>query len=80
MVRDCGWEGVSGDWQKKVVVNVLPDGTPRGRPNGGVACLNLENDIVVKLLFNLHNGRPENGPGSFVVSSPERFIAKIFRF
>ena len=60
-------------------MNVLPDGTPRGRPNG-VTCLNLEDDIVMKLFFDLHNGRPENGPGSFVVSSPERFIAKIFRF
>ena len=79
-VRNFGWEGVSGDWQKKVVVNVLPDGTPRGRPYGGVACLNLENDIVVKLLFNLHNGRPENGLGPFIVSSSERFIGKIFRF
>jgi hypothetical protein len=40
----------------------------------------LEDDIVVELLFDLQNGRPENGLGSIVVSSPERFIAKIFRF
>ena len=33
-VRNFGWEGVSGDLQKKVVMNVLPDGTRRGRPNG----------------------------------------------
>ena len=43
------------DRKKKMAVNRVPDLTPRRRPNGGIAIMNLTDHIVGKIFFNLEN-------------------------
>jgi len=40
----------------------------------------LEDNIVAKIFFNLHDRRPKNGLRSSIVSSPERGVVKVFGF
>jgi hypothetical protein len=40
----------------------------------------LENDVVVELLFDLHNRGPENRPGTCIFSCPKGGVRIVFGF
>ena len=77
-IRDHTRQRGVGNRQKKVVVNRIPDRAPRRRANGGVAIMNLIDDIMDKFLFNLKNRRPEDGVRAVWLGRPERGVVKIF--
>ena len=70
----------SGDRQQQMVVDGVLDRAPRGRPDRSVACMDLVDSIVAQILFDLHDGRPENGPRSCMISIPEEGVREIFYF
>jgi hypothetical protein len=77
-IRDHTRERCVGDRQKKVVVNRIPYLTPRRGPNRDVAIMNLIDDILDKVLFNLENGRPKDGARAIRFGRPEGGRVKIF--
>ena len=68
------------DRQEKVVVNGVPDWTPRRRLNRSVAIMNLVNHILDKIIFNLKDRRPENRARPISSSRPKRGGVEIFGF
>jgi len=49
-----------GDRQEQVVMDGIPDLTPRRGPNRDVAIKNLIDHILDKVIFNLEDRRPED--------------------
>jgi len=70
----------SGDRQQQMVVDGVPYRAPGGRPDRSVACLDLVDSIVAQILFDLHDGGPENGPRSCMISILEEGVRDIFYF
>jgi hypothetical protein len=79
-IRDDTRQRRVGDRQKQVVVNRIPYLTPRRRPNGSVAIMNLINDVVNKVLFHQENRRLEDGARAISSGHLEGGRVKIFGF
>ena len=69
-----------GDRQEQVVMDGIPDLTPRRGPNRDVAIMNLVNHILDKIIFNLKDRRPENRARPISSSRPKRGGVEIFGF
>jgi hypothetical protein len=63
-----------------MVVDGVPDRAPWSQPDGSIAYMDLIDSIVTQLLFDLHDGRPENRPRPCLIIAPERSVRKIFGF
>jgi hypothetical protein len=55
-IRNFGRQRVVNNRQGEGVMDILPNGAPRLRPNRGVAIVNLVYDIGVEVVSNLKNG------------------------
>ena len=51
------------DREIEVIMNGVPERTPRARPDTRVTLVNLNGAVLVEILLNLKNRGPENGFG-----------------
>lgn len=69
-----------GDRQEKVIMNGVPNLTPRGGSNRDVAIMNLKDHVLDKVLFNLEDRRLEDRARPVSSGCPERGGVEIFGF
>jgi hypothetical protein len=79
-LRDDRGKGRIDNWQNKIIMNMLPIISPRGCPDVGHAIIYLKSTIVVKIVLNLHNGRPIVRFESWIRGCPKSVIRVVFSF
>lgn len=80
MIRNVLGHVLNSNRKFNMIVNFLPDWTPRSEPDTRISFVNLNSTILDQNIFYLENGRPKGRFDRSVAHQPEASVMKVFCF